>query len=76
MTTFAVKSVKLQISCLKVQHLMAWPLCAVTSKPSDLIVDISLLVYLGKQNNWLNYVADRLCVDLKNLLIKLLEKLI
>ena len=34
----------------------------------------SLLVYLVKQNDWLNYVADRLSIDLRNLLLKIPEK--
>ena len=28
----------------------------------------SLLVYLVKQNDWLNYVADKLSIDLRNIL--------
>ena len=31
----------------------------------------SLLVYLVKHNDWLNYVADRLSIDFRNLLLKI-----
>ena len=30
-----------------------------------------LLVHLVKQNDWLSYVADRLSIDLRNILIKI-----
>ena len=32
------------------------------------------LVYPVKQYNWLNYVADRLCIDLRSHLLKIQEK--